>query len=316
MLHPAPVAIDLQGHTPHVLHQPVVIAQAQPSTRVAYWLLDTGYSKAGTFVAAQGRDQFTANAPDATARLGPTTAVQPFPTVVTYGISDVVVDPNHLARAMQLGVTRDYFDGVSAAYLLGPANLGNVPPYPNRLVAFWTLPGAQHSTITATQEQLQDLQQTLGVAVTFYTTPVSLVPPGHMSIPAVVANEVSLPTFLIDHIPHVAVTLVSPPHNNANITAVWDTGASYTVVNRDVADFYGLNKATGSRIVLPQLLFPTAQPPLTLQNVPAVVDNDYDMIVIGSTVADHFSTNVLDFGTGIQQLGPITAVQGTIRLIP
>ena len=159
--------------------------------------------------------------------------------------------------------------------------------------------------------------------MTFYTTPITQLSPGDPGIPAQAGNEIALNVVLVDLIPRA----VAQRPGGESFSCVLDTGASYSVVKRDVAKAYNLNYETDAQIVLPQLDFPHAQPPLRLLNVPAVVDNSFppsDDIILGGIVLDHFRTVVLNFGTDVGEEDPemkrkgytIPGVSGVIRLIP
>lgn len=311
----APFPIDLGGVFPNEAHLPVLVARSQATSALAFLLLDTGYSKACALETSDGIAQFAAGNQDAVVSCGPTTALQPFPNALTYGVlpasANVQLSQVQMARGMSLAVRQDYLDGVSASYLLGARQPANNPQYPNRLVAFWSLAGPR-TTITSSQQQQKAISDRLGHPLTLYTAPVTLLPAGDPGIPVVAQNELRIGVILINHVPIVPAQLP----DGSPVNAVWDTGASYTVVHRDIAQAYNLNYKTGARIVLPELRLYRAQPPVTLRNLPAIVDNDYDSIVLGSTVPDRFRTVVLDFGTGVvEQMGAVY-VQGNIRLLP
>jgi hypothetical protein len=314
--HPPARQINLAGLIPNQIHSPTLFAQSQTTHQNVFLLLDTGYSGECAFEISEKAIQFRGPANDAPLILGSITAVNPVPQVITYGefLGNVNTIPGNLARSMQLMVKKAHVDGITAAYLLGPLVDNPVNPYPNRLIAFWNTHGMPQCTINMFppgadgQALMQDIY---GHPVTFYATPISLLPPGSAGIPAVAVNEIQIPIFLDNHIP---VSSALSPHG-VSFKCVWDTGASFNVIRREVAQAFNLNYETGSHVIIPQLDFLQANPTFSLLNVPAIVDNDYDQIVLGSNVLDHFTTVVLDFGTGLVQ-NPFPGVQANIRLLP
>jgi hypothetical protein len=317
MQHPL-VQIDLAGQYPNRIHSPALFAQSQATQQNVYLLLDTGHSKECSFETEAQATRFKGDAHDSAVTIGPITAVNPLPGAISYGefLGDVHLVQGNLARGMQLSVTIAHVNGITAAYLLGPLQAGAIP-YPNRLITFWRTQGMPQCPVNLFPPGPQGangrahIEGIFGHPVTFYATPISMLAPAHAGIPAVAVNEIRVPMYLINHIPFSSART---PRGNP-FMCVWDTGATYNIVNREVAKEYGLAYEAGSRIILPQLDFLQANPPVSFLNVPAVVDNDFDQIVLGSIVLDHFTTIVLDFGSGVAQQ-PMPYVQGSLRLLP
>jgi hypothetical protein len=331
MLPQQQVQINLNGVYPHRVHLPTFLAWSEPAQEAVFLLLDTGHSGGGSvcgFTDLSKLQRFMGTGINPSVRLGPITALQPPPQSVIHGefLNQPTINHGNLARATPLSAKTAHVDGVTTSYLLGPRQDNH---YPQRLVTFWNTQAIPQSTVESYPEgskrdkEREGLESIFGHQVTFYTTPITQLSPGDPGIPAQAGNEIALKVILVDLIPRA----VAQQPGGDSFSCVVDTGASYNVVRMNVAKAYNLDYETYAQIVLPQLDFPDAQPPLRLLNVPVMVDNSFpvsDDIILGGMVLDHFRIVVLNFGTGVDEVdqemrrkGYTTpGVSGVIRLIP
>src|SRR5207249_938573 len=93
--------------------------------------------------------EFAGTATKCRVKLGPITALRRMPEEIIHGPfneedneDEDVVKEQLLARSTELSVGKGHVNGLSIQYLLGPSSSNSNPPYPDRLVAFWSTQGA------------------------------------------------------------------------------------------------------------------------------------------------------------------------------